>query len=74
MFCIPAPPGAGCKTRLESRIKKLNPILFLFGFAGQASGSTKYEMDCGIATPKDGPANQTECMAEFCLFNVTAGE
>ena len=28
-------PGAGCKTRRESRIKKLNPISFVIDFSGQ---------------------------------------
>lgn len=31
----PAPSGAGCKTRRESRIKKLNPISFVIDFSGQ---------------------------------------
>ena len=28
VFCIPAPSGTGCKTHLESRVKKFTPPFF----------------------------------------------
>jgi hypothetical protein len=40
---------------------------------GQQKEEQKYLLNCGVAVPKDGPANQTECNhPEWCLFNVTA--